>query len=1116
MWQAVCRGIGNQVLLQAPAGGESASIAAAVIMGALFLVMAALSLLIRRSERRRLARTLARAAEQVRMLPASLPPEQDETLSQKPLTDADILVSAAREAFARVRGKLESLEGESARNRLLAAEISRFYAHVRVLNGQDFRIDFFEYHADSGHFVFLTGLATLFGAGSQIFREMDDLDFFPRFACSLGEDRPGAPAGGTGPAVSGEMSDTASLGEAAERVRLSFNLAARESLETGSPFLIEFRAFSEEDGYLWLRCWGQPDTAGRKIDGSMLDISREVGQREADRNRFLYDNITGFLNRNALSEIGGRALDTRKPGEMIAFVYFGLRRYSEFENRFGMMAGNSYIRVFADLLRERATDRMTLFRWWGPNFLCIVRGLSSDDSIRTRAEEMLGTIASQQRLVDGISTDFPVTAGYAVAGLHGDTPAELLEHAAFAKHEADSGQSAVLNGFNRERFDESRQVTLRRSFIRDVINRNELYVVYQPIVSLKTAEVHGFEALSRPANGIYRSITELIGDAEDTGHYAILEKRMVYNALDGFMERPEAYRDAWLFINTAPVPALTASDYQDIKERYFGFLRVVYEVIERSRIDPDEMARRKALVRETGARFALDDFGSGYSNHLALLALEPDIIKIDRGLVSQVDKDIRKQQMLEDIIGYARLGGTRVLAEGIETAGELETLCRMGVDYAQGFFLGRPGVSFSGVLPEAAAIIQGMSRNQRPTAGNAVRLAIGVLKLRSGALAHHAQLTGWFLYRLAAAWGYEDADAARLSLAGLLLGVGSVCNDTWDFRIREGTEAQRRQQASAGLAEAFVPEWPFHHVLRCRLDRPTDWSVETRLFLLAERLALQSGEASVPLRKEQFTRVLEGFGWPEGKRLGALLQALAEEAGEAELPAWYADIMAELVTESTFAEGMIRLLACAVDGRSPYLSGHAAQMEKTAEMLSHMLKLGWRMSERVRLAALSGGLGNLSVPAALFDRQGRLSADELSLIRTRAERSRRLLEEAGLASLAELQPRPMDAGTGQERSAEKDVSQGRAILAVSDILAALLQERAWRPAMTQLQAGAVLTDMAEAGLVDALVAETAVENLAELEDGIQTVHRTVQEKLRMATVRLHVVNGGIAGERNHS
>lgn len=682
--------------------GAEAAMAAVIMAAVMLLFIVLVAFFIRRAERRRASDAVEQAARRLELLQnVSQPLEGEifdgETPGDALVSEVDLPAVAARSASSRNSGASTNPAEVSEATLTQPADISRFYAHVRSLNTEAVRIDFFEYHAAARQLLFLTGLATLLGPGSQIFREMPDAAFFSQFAC--------VPLNGRVPETGVEH---------CEAVLARFREAARTSLEAGDLFRFEFHAKSRTGESLVLRCWGRPDKANGKIDGAMMDITQEAVQRAADRNRFQYDNITGFFNRNALTDVGGRVLASRGEGELVVFAYFSLRRYGEFEARFGMLAGNTYIRVFADLLGQTVSDKTTLFRWWGPNFLCIVRGFRSQALIAPTVAQVVDYLSKQTRTVEGIQTTFPLSVGYAVAGLDGETPAELLEYAAFAQHELDSGSGVCIRAFDRLRYDTSRQVTLRRSFIREVVERNELYCVYQPIVCLKTGEIYGYEALSRPTGAMYSHIGELIEDAENTGNYAVLEKRMVYNALDGFLMRPGKYRDAWLFINTAPTPALSAADYQDIRDRYFSQMQVVYEVTERSRIDPEEMDRRKALVRETGARFALDDFGSGYSNHLALLALEPDIIKIDQGLIRDVDKDTRKQHMLGDMIAYARLGGTQVLAEGVETAAELETVCRMGVDYAQGFHLARPDVLFREVSPAAVDQI----RQLHPTSGS--------------------------------------------------------------------------------------------------------------------------------------------------------------------------------------------------------------------------------------------------------------------------------------------------------------------------------------------------------------------------------------------------------------
>jgi EAL domain-containing protein (putative c-di-GMP-specific phosphodiesterase class I) len=177
-------------------------------------------------------------------------------------------------------------------------------------------------------------------------------------------------------------------------------------------------------------------------------------------------------------------------------------------------------------------------------------------------------------------------------------------------------------------------------------------------------------------------------------------------------------------------------------------MRVVFEVVERNQIDPREITLRKSIVTKAGAKFALDDFGSGYSNHLALLALEPDIIKLDKELIRGIDSDLNKQYMIEDIINYSKYRGTKVLAEGIETRDELETLCRMGADYAQGYYLGMP-MPYVVDADEKARKSSEHTRHSRHNSGVFFLLSTQFLSARDEALVRHTQVTSSLVYRLA-------------------------------------------------------------------------------------------------------------------------------------------------------------------------------------------------------------------------------------------------------------------------------------------------------------------------------------------------------------------------------
>lgn len=570
------------------------------------------------------------------------------------------------------------LESEIQRNQRLSESISEFYRQIKNLKETGLRIDFFEYDYNHRIFIFITGLITLLENNEDVFEITAD-DLFDRFHFSISKEE--------------------------------FDQRVNRCVSNNEPLDFEFSTASENGESRWMKFWGRLCTDRTRITGAMMDITREVVQRNLEKERAIRDNMTGFYNRNALSEVAGKALSECRDGEKVAFIYIGLPGYQAFQERYGMIAGNSYIRVCAQVLKKFLNPRLIPFRWLGADFLMLATCIKSLESFRKGMIDVIQRVQKYVGKVEGIAVSFQIAVGYSISGIDGDLPSDLLEYASFAEHEALRGERESPNPFNRERYDAAKHAALRRTFIKDIIDRNQLRIVFQPIISLKTGELYGFEALSRPTNPIYHNIEELIEDAEATGHYTILEKRMVYNALDAYMTRDERFRDYYLFINTSPFATLEEQDYNDIRDRYFGHMKVVFEVVERNRMDPEEINLRKSIVIKSGAKFALDDFGSGYSNHLALLALEPDIIKIDKELVRGISTDLRKQHMVEDIISYARYRGTRVLAEGVETRDELETLCRMDIDFAQGYYIGMPDSRLSEPAEAARDVVRAIVKD---------------------------------------------------------------------------------------------------------------------------------------------------------------------------------------------------------------------------------------------------------------------------------------------------------------------------------------------------------------------------------------------------------------------
>ncbi|UBV44737.1 EAL domain-containing protein (plasmid) [Deinococcus taeanensis] len=230
----------------------------------------------------------------------------------------------------------------------------------------------------------------------------------------------------------------------------------------------------------------------------------------------------------------------------------------------------------------------------------------------------------------------------------------------------------------------------------------------QPIVALSSGQVYGYEALVRAEHdGALIGAWPLLQAAAAHGQARAFDAHARTTAIR--QAYPQLGADQQLFLNFAPGVVYNPdiclqTTFATCREVGADFSRLVFEVTE-SEAFPDLTLLRSILdrYRQEGAQVALDDLGAGHTSLSYLAELKPDIVKLDRALVSGLHGDDRRLPLVTALIGYAHDLGVRVVAEGIETAGELTQIMALGADYAQGYFLGRPGPGAAQVLPDAAA-----------------------------------------------------------------------------------------------------------------------------------------------------------------------------------------------------------------------------------------------------------------------------------------------------------------------------------------------------------------------------------------------------------------------------
>lgn len=226
-----------------------------------------------------------------------------------------------------------------------------------------------------------------------------------------------------------------------------------------------------------------------------------------------------------------------------------------------------------------------------------------------------------------------------------------------------------------------------------LIEKNLFLYHFQPIVNAKNGEIYAYEALMRTEGSIGMNPLQILDTARAYNRLYDIERATILNVMRRFSQEFDTFGGHMIFINSIPGYFLNDEDAEFISKKYSDIIDYfVFEITEQDSISDDELNAIKALGVKSNTQIAIDDYGTGHSNIVNLLRYEPQIIKIDRFLVSNIHKDINKQMFVRSTIDFARLNNIKVLAEGVETSDELRTVIDFGVDYIQGFYTGRPAL----------------------------------------------------------------------------------------------------------------------------------------------------------------------------------------------------------------------------------------------------------------------------------------------------------------------------------------------------------------------------------------------------------------------------------------
>jgi diguanylate cyclase (GGDEF)-like protein len=426
-----------------------------------------------------------------------------------------------------------------------------------------------------------------------------------------------------------------------------------------------------------------------------------------------YDPLTGLPNRRyftqALEDEIVRAVASNRSS---ALLFVDLDQFKCINDTLGHAAGDRVLVQAANCLQGSLREHDLIARFGGDEFTIILKDITRDNAVRL-VDTLVRIMQDIHFLEDGQSLNVLCSVGITIIDSGGFTPDELLSQADIACHEAKAC------GRNRSCFyevssEEKGRMTADISWsqrIKSSLKNDDFLLHYQPIIELASREPLMYEALVRMRGdegeiippAVFLPAANRFGLMVDIDHMVI---RKAFASLSGFRQRGLDLRftlnlSGYVFNDTKLIGFIE----EQIRENQLDPSAVVLEITEQVAVR--HLGQAGGLIRDLmaiGCRFALDDFGTGFSSFNYLKHLPVDYIKIDGSFVSNMANDRIDQAMVKSIIQVAKTVGKQTIAEFVQNEETLQMLRDLGVDYAQGYYLGKPSAALLHEVQDVANI----------------------------------------------------------------------------------------------------------------------------------------------------------------------------------------------------------------------------------------------------------------------------------------------------------------------------------------------------------------------------------------------------------------------------
>jgi diguanylate cyclase (GGDEF)-like protein/PAS domain S-box-containing protein len=502
----------------------------------------------------------------------------------------------------------------------------------------------------------------------------------------------------------------------------------REQLYVDKQRYLQFREAAKEKGYIknfesqvyrkdgsiiWIsenaRAVFRPNNTVEFYEGFVKDITErklaEMAREHAEkklRHAAFHDGLTGLANRSFFVSSIKQEICLCKRDQNYQFVvlFLDLDHFKLINDTLGHDVGDQLLIETSQRLKSCLRESDTIARWGGDEFTILIRDVRREDDIFLVIERIQSALSTPFQLADRRNVSVTASIGISRSSSDSISPQDLLRDADLAMYSAKANGRATYEVFQagmRERA--IAQLNLELD-LRRAIDQNELILNFQPILALQTDELFGFEALIRWKHR-ERGILfphQFLPLAEGNGLITLIDFWVLKQVCSQLQKWRRNFNLSQFFRINVNISgrSFAQADFLDrlsriLKQTHTDPAQLNLEITETALMEKGQvMSSMISSLKEQGLGLHIDDFGSGYSSLSYLRHFSFDCLKIDRSFVTEISENHQSREITKTIIQLAHALQTCVIAEGIETAEQLQVIKSLGCEFVQGYLFSPP------------------------------------------------------------------------------------------------------------------------------------------------------------------------------------------------------------------------------------------------------------------------------------------------------------------------------------------------------------------------------------------------------------------------------------------